>query len=63
MQKKKDLKARGYQESYAYEKGKCRNKQIPFQYSLLIENIVLGETIEITYEFDSYFTKIYLNKY
>ena len=53
MQKKKDLKARGYQESYAYEKGKCRNKQIPFQYSLLIENIVLGETIEITYEFDS----------
>ena len=53
MQKKKDLKARGYQESYSYQKGKSGNKQIPFQYSLLIENIVLGETIEITYEFDS----------
>ena len=36
MQKKKDLKARGYQESYAYQKGKSRNKQIRFQYSLLI---------------------------
>lgn len=52
MQKKKDLKARGYQESYVYQKGKRRNKQIPFQYSLLIEKNVLGETIEIIYVFN-----------
>ena len=53
MQKKKDLKARGYQESYVYQKGKSSNKQIPIRYSLLIEKNVLGETIEITYEFNS----------